>query len=210
MPYYPPTSDNTKLPLAGGTMTGGIVSTLGAITVDTPALSATQTWNNAAVAFKGIFLNVTNTASAAASSLIDLQVAGASQFSVTTGGLLAVDSVRAQLLSTGADNHTFLSASLGMYLQGALLINWRNGSGGADTSLARNAAGVVEINNGTAGTFRDLKLRTLLAEASTTSQASIRIAHGVAPTTPVDGDLWSTTAGLFIRINGVNKTVTLT
>lgn len=30
-----------------------------------------------------------------------------------------------------------------------------------DTGLARNAAGVVEINNGTAGTLRDLKLRDL-------------------------------------------------
>ena len=32
-----------------------------------------------------------------------------------------------------------------------------------DTSFYRNAAGIVEINNGTAGTFRDLKLRNLLA-----------------------------------------------
>lgn len=32
-----------------------------------------------------------------------------------------------------------------------------------DTGIARNAAGVVEINNGTAGTFRDLKLRDLTA-----------------------------------------------
>ncbi len=32
----------------------------------------------------------------------------------------------------------------------------------ADTGLARNAAGIVEVNNGTAGTWRDLKLRNLL------------------------------------------------
>lgn len=31
-----------------------------------------------------------------------------------------------------------------------------------DTALYRNAAGVVEINNGTPGTFRDLKLRSLI------------------------------------------------
>jgi hypothetical protein len=30
-----------------------------------------------------------------------------------------------------------------------------------DTAFARNAAGIIEINNGTAGTYRDLKLRTL-------------------------------------------------
>ena len=46
--------------------------------------------------------------------------------------------------------------------------------------------------------------------ASTTSRASIRAPHGSAPTSPVDGDIWTTTAGLFVQINGVTKTVTLT
>jgi hypothetical protein len=32
--------------------------------------------------------------------------------------------------------------------------------------LSRNAAGVLEINNGTAGTFRDLKLRNLTASGT--------------------------------------------
>lgn len=32
-----------------------------------------------------------------------------------------------------------------------------------DTAMARNGAGIVEVNSGTAGTFRDLKLRNLLA-----------------------------------------------
>jgi hypothetical protein len=50
----------------------------------------------------------------------------------------------------------------------------------------------------------------LLLTASTTAKSSVRIAHGAAPTSPVDGDMWTTTAGLFIRINGVTKTVTLT
>lgn len=50
----------------------------------------------------------------------------------------------------------------------------------------------------------------LLVAAATTSKSSIRIPHGAAPTSPVDGDVWTTTAGMFIRINGVTKTVTLT
>lgn len=37
---------------------------------------------------------------------------------------------------------------------------------------------------------------------SDTARASFRIPHGVAPTSPVDGDMWTTTAGLYIRING--------
>lgn len=38
--------------------------------------------------------------------------------------------------------------------------------------------------------------------ASTTSLASLNVPHGSAPTTPVDGDIWTTTAGLYVRING--------
>jgi len=52
---------------------------------------------------------------------------------------------------------------------------------------------------------------TVIAPAATASLAPLRIPHGtVAPTSPTDGDMWTTTAGLFIRINGVTKTVTLT
>lgn len=46
--------------------------------------------------------------------------------------------------------------------------------------------------------------------ASATGKSSLRIMHGAAPSSPVDGDMWTTTAGLFVRINGVTKTVTLT
>lgn len=42
----------------------------------------------------------------------------------------------------------------------------------------------------------------LLTPAGTTGISSIRIPHGSAPTSPVDGDMWSTSSGLFIRING--------
>jgi len=50
----------------------------------------------------------------------------------------------------------------------------------------------------------------LTTAASTTGIAGIRLPHGAAPTSPVNGDMWTTTAGLFVRINGVTKTVTLT
>lgn len=39
--------------------------------------------------------------------------------------------------------------------------------------------------------------------ASTASYASLRAPHGTAPTSPVNGDIWTTTAGLFAQINGV-------
>jgi len=36
----------------------------------------------------------------------------------------------------------------------------------------------------------------------TTSSASLKLPHGTAPTSPSDGDFWTTTAGLYGRING--------
>lgn len=38
--------------------------------------------------------------------------------------------------------------------------------------------------------------------ASTATTAGLKAPHGAAPTTPVDGDVWTTTAGVFARING--------
>ena len=38
--------------------------------------------------------------------------------------------------------------------------------------------------------------------ASTTTVAGLNLGAGTAPTTPVNGDLWATTAGLYARING--------
>lgn len=42
----------------------------------------------------------------------------------------------------------------------------------------------------------------LALSAGTTAVSSLRIPHGAAPTAPVNGDIWTTTAGLFVRING--------
>lgn len=38
--------------------------------------------------------------------------------------------------------------------------------------------------------------------ASSTANATLNVPHGTAPTSPVDGDIWTTTAGLYVRING--------
>lgn len=49
---------------------------------------------------------------------------------------------------------------------------------------------------------------TLQINASGTGAASINIPHGSAPTSPTDGDCWTTTAGLYCRINGVTVSYT--
>lgn len=42
----------------------------------------------------------------------------------------------------------------------------------------------------------------LAVAASVAGVASLRVPHGTAPSSPVDGDIWTTTAGLFVRVNG--------
>lgn len=53
---------------------------------------------------------------------------------------------------------------------------------------------------GTIGTATHTGKDTLAA--GTTGAASLNIPAGVAPTSPVNGDIWSTTAGVFARVNG--------
>lgn len=42
----------------------------------------------------------------------------------------------------------------------------------------------------------------LITSPSATGGAGLSLPHGVAPTSPVNGDVWTTTGGLFARING--------
>ncbi len=63
----------------------------------------------------------------------------------------------------------------------------------------------VTINEGT-GLVNLVNALTVgglvLTTASATGGANFRLPHGTAPTSPVNGDMWTTTAGLFVRING--------
>ena len=54
-----------------------------------PALSITPTWNTTGVVDAALFVNVTNTASGAASKLIDLQIGGTTEFNVDKTGLVS-------------------------------------------------------------------------------------------------------------------------
>lgn len=43
--------------------------------------------------------------------------------------------------------------------------------------------------------------------ASKVSEASLNIPHGVAPSAPVNGDMWTTTSGVYTRLNGTTRTM---
>lgn len=66
----------------------------------------------------------------------------------------------------------------------------------SDSALSSN----VVLKNA-AATFTGSSSKVTVIAAATTG-AGLNIPHGAAPTTPADGDVWTTTSGLFARING--------
>lgn len=70
------------------------------------------------------------------------------------------------------------------------------------TGLASFAYGLGVGVAGSATSF-------LALGAGTTALSSLRIPSGAAPTSPVNGDIWSDGTDIFIRLGGVTKTFTL-
>jgi len=85
-----------------------------------------------------------------------------------------------RFLSNGSQYIRVSTDQLAMYVGNGVamglspLITWSSNTpdNSADLGLARSAAGVLEINNGTAGTLRDLTLRTLFSATSTPASAA--------------------------------------
>lgn len=69
---------------------------------------------------------------------------------------------------TGTSGTTVLSTNR-LGLGSTAIVAWHSnvdGSGSGDIGLGRNAAGICEVNNGTAGTLRDVRLRSVLLDAA--------------------------------------------
>lgn len=187
MPYFPPNTDSTKLPLAGGTMTGQITSTLGTITTDIRPFSSTVTWNNAAVTFRGLFLNVTQTAFSSASVLLQIQANATNMFHVDAiGKCFAYDRFQAPNFYDSASKVGL--KAVGIELGSARYVAWDSTDvayGTIDTGLYRNAARVVEVNNGTAGTFGDILVRSAIIDGAPSTAGAGQIAIGADTRTTI-------------------------
>jgi len=131
---------------ATGKLTVGkqVVISSGSITASAPLLDLAQTWNAGAVTFTGVKLNVTDTASAAASNLLDLQVGGVSKFAVSKAGALTIP-------STATLNTTAAQFPLGSVVAGnapgiTFLTATNMGLGANASNLAVWAGGIIAQN----------------------------------------------------------------
>lgn len=213
-----------------------------ALTTSQPVLNITQTWNAGGVTFTGVLLNITNTASAAASRFLDIQSSG--QF-ITRFQLLQVDAgangtggsidffstsstleggfisgCAASTINFGVGAVSYISmlfnVAAGRFtLASAMGIKWDSNTsgllGGVDTGISRNAAGVVEVNSGTAGTFRDLIIRdaftndaTFFIRTKTTLTNSAAAQAGTLTNAPTAGN---PTKWIGIDDNGVTRQI---
>jgi hypothetical protein len=70
----------------------------------------------------------------------------------------------------------------------------------SDPANFRTAIG---LGSGNSPTFAGLAASgKITGSASTTGFAPLNLPHGVAPTSPVNGDIWTTSSGAFVQING--------
>lgn len=127
--------------------TGTVPFAAGTITTSQP-LTLTQTWNEAATAFTAIGMDVTDTASAADSLLMDLKVGGSTKFNVNKSGTVTIASD--QRYSFGNDRGIGYAAGFGLM-------------------LTRSGRGVFVGNESTLGGILELRSDGILTWANSIS-----------------------------------------
>lgn len=183
----------------------GLVLTAGTVTVSTPYISNTQTWNAGAVTFTGEITNITDTASAAASKLFEYQVGGVARFAVRKDGAVVTGSWQATTIAaiyggTGqtsyavgdllyADTTTSL-AKLADVATGNALIS--GGIGVAPSwgkiGLATHVSGTLGVaNGGTGNTATPTNGQILIGNGSGFSLSSLTAGSNITITPSAGG-----------------------
>lgn len=146
-------------------------------TTSNPVLDLNQTWNNAGLTATGLKLNVTNTSSAAASLLMDLQIGGSSVFRVQNNGQIFGQYFTFTAGAGGATTGYIQTTTGGNYI-----FNNQDGASagsigiGADLLLTRTAAASLQLG---------------AADAATAVAQTFQVQSIVTGTADVAGQNWT-------------------
>ena len=129
-------------------------------------------WNDASTVFTGLKLNVTDTASAAASNLLDLQVNGSSKLRINNTSIVTGLSLVCDTISPGSAGFFLSSSTIRVASTGYLgFSSTLQAFATPDVTLYRDAANTLAQRNGTnAQTFR---LYNTYTDASNYERTSI-------------------------------------
>jgi len=144
-------------------------------TTNTPLLDLSQTWNAVGVTFQAIRLNVTNTASAPGSMLMNLQVGGAAKANIDPNGtfIANADGASTMMLKWGGGARNISAGGGGIQL-----------NDDSSFALATNSTGTtlpeIAILDWGTGSLLDLILRK---DSAGGTNASLAIRNGANPQT---------------------------
>lgn len=193
-------SDPLKLDLAGGTMTGQLVLQLASAT---GAVNVSPTWNDAGTNFVGIYGRVTNTASGAASMLMDLGTAASgSLFKVGKDAVLNLNGDTLGTMTRRSDVNMLMLQAVGSGFAGVIGIGHAHNPG-INISSAYHLAWTQD----TPAATRDITLMRAaagilaLTASGSTGGATLEFREQTAPSAPSTNNV-----RVYAEDNGSGKT----
>lgn len=194
--HVPTATVTGTVTFTGATISGGTYSgpTLSGTVAGSPTASGNWTFSGAS----GIIIDVAGGIARLAAATTDyasLRVphgtaptspTNGDHWTTTAGSFYRINGTTRQLATLDGTetltNKTYSGGTISGTVAGSPTVsgNWTFSA----TGLSVDAAGLIRTG------------------ACSSSQASLRLPHGTAPSAPVDGDVWTTTAGLYVRVNG--------
>jgi hypothetical protein len=191
----------------------------GTITASAPVLDLAQTWNNAAVAFTAINLDITNTASnLAGSKMVNFSVGGANIFSIyrsTNGSFPGATMVELGNSGLTTRIRTRTGAGVGLNFEntvgvGSLQFGAGSGTGGGDLILVRDdAANILALRNSTAA--QEFRLYNTFTSATNHERGFLKWSSNVFQIGTEKGSGGGTARALEFQTDGIGRlTITST
>jgi hypothetical protein len=176
-------------------------------TASNPVINASQTWNNSGVTFTGIKANFTDTTSAAASLLLDLQVGSAGKFQISKAGTARAASGGGFALTqsgaaiTGNRSLTLFDSGSGgsVYITGALGLSALNSDSGASADVFIRRVGAANPGLGAADAAspiaQTLSVQNVVAGTADTAGVATTIIGSLSTGSGASGDIILKTGG---------------